>query len=340
MLLCICAPLAITADESGNVTVQLVPDKSNFMLSERVYLSFVVENLTDREFHVLEGGNYRNQLGRPEDFQVIVTDTDGNAIEKPDAGPSFGGMIFWREIEPRKTHKLKLFLPNWADITKPGAYTIKATTDLCIHRGPEEPGFDKFPPGQTKTATAQITVLPDDDAAIGKYIDQLGAQMISGAKSYEASRALSSMNDERVIPWFVKEFERPTPVAKIRAVRALQQYNHPDAFNVLKAAMRTHTKSDKEVKDEDLWLEEDSHLRHSAAVALSASPHPAAPAFLLAQRNDPYYAVRLTVLHAIAKLPDNRARPLLQEMTTDCNEMVANEAKRYLKRLEKQPTPR
>jgi HEAT repeat protein len=71
-------------------------------------------------------------------------------------------------------------------------------------------------------------------------------------------------------------------------------------------------------------------------VALSRSPHPEATKLLLSLWQDPYYAVRIDVLHALGKMDSAESLELLRKMSTDTNETVRNEALRYLKlRMEK-----
>ena len=119
---------------------------------------------------------------------------------------------------------------------------------------------------------------------------------------------------------------------------ALAKFKHDDALRGIKAGlvtqaadMRAHATTDA------LAGQLADNIRHSAAVALSRSPHPEAMKLLLSLWQDPYYAVRIDVLHALGKMKSAEALELLRKMSTDSNETVRNEALRYLKLRTEKP---
>src|SRR5262249_8320894 len=54
----------------GAIRVSLVPDQTEIMVGEPVYLSFTVRNLTWSSMRTIQGGDYRNKFGRPESYSV------------------------------------------------------------------------------------------------------------------------------------------------------------------------------------------------------------------------------------------------------------------------------
>lgn len=79
------------------------------------------------------------------------------------------------------------------------------------------------------------------------------------------------------------------------------------------------------------------NLRHAAAVALSNSSHPKAKNLLLSMWDDPYYGVRIDVLHVLGKMDTPESLQVLWEMADDNNEIVRNEALRYIALRSKLP---
>src|SRR5579885_2348941 len=77
----------------SSIETALVPEKATVMIGEPAYLSFVVNNLSDQGLQIAIGGDYRNALGRPESFKVIVIAKNGDKVPQPDAGPGFGGVL-------------------------------------------------------------------------------------------------------------------------------------------------------------------------------------------------------------------------------------------------------
>ena len=118
----------------GSIRVALIPDKREIMVGEPVSLSFVVRNLTDNDLQTIQGGDYRNRLGRPENYAVKVVDPNGRAVPLLDAGPTMGGQEGPQEIPAKGTWAHRLFLPRWVKLTQIGDYTINCRTTLKISK--------------------------------------------------------------------------------------------------------------------------------------------------------------------------------------------------------------
>jgi len=170
-------------------------------------------------------------------------------------------------------------------------------------------------------------------ASIGELIEELGIQMLGkdAAASVRAARSLSMVEDERVIPWYLKAMDTNSYSLKFRALDRLAMFKSDEAFRGLKKAMATQGPDIGNCTTEALAAGSASNIRHAAAGALSRSQHPDAKRLLLSMWNDPYDGVRITVLHALGKMDSEESLELLRRMAKDADETVRNEAKRYLK---------
>ena len=59
-----------TTPDGENFEVNLIPDKTEIMLGEPLFLSFEVKNLSTVDLAFANGGDYRNRLGRPLNYQL------------------------------------------------------------------------------------------------------------------------------------------------------------------------------------------------------------------------------------------------------------------------------
>src|SRR5262245_30330220 len=77
------------------VEVSVSADKTGFTLGEPVFLTFRVTTTCGEELAVIDGGDYRNRLGRPDSFSVSALDAsgDGTPVTAVDAGFQFGGLM-------------------------------------------------------------------------------------------------------------------------------------------------------------------------------------------------------------------------------------------------------
>ncbi len=112
--------------------VRVLAEKSTIMLGETTFLSFEIKNLSDKPLSFLDGGDYRNRLGRPERFSVTVTHEDGTPVPQPEIDYSMGGLIGYQTVRVNGNYVRKLFLPNWATFSTPGNYDITVERSLSI----------------------------------------------------------------------------------------------------------------------------------------------------------------------------------------------------------------
>ena len=183
------------------------------------------------------------------------------------------------------------------------------------------------------------TIVPRDDAKMGKLIASLGAKIRALKPNHsddKAEQMLAAMHDERIIPYWIVLAEKPHFSPRITACRALGHYKTDEAFAALKKLLKTTA---DEVRGSATTPEGDEGcakaVRHWAIDGIGASPHPKALPLYWTFANDPYYGVRLWVLQKAAEVKTPEARAIIQKMTSDENETVRNEAVRYQKLLAK-----
>ena len=306
------------------IQTRLVPDKTTVMLGEPIYVSFIVENHSEQDLDVLVGGDYRNRLGRPESFSVTVQGEDKRHVPQPDAGPGMGGLLGPEQIPAGGNYAFRLFLPNWTTFQEVGNYTMAASRILSLRKHTSELwNLLEVGPQVQAEASTKIRVVPLDEVKMGNIIDRLGGAMFSKYinEREEATRALDYIQDERVIPYFVRASETNRYGLKFNSLHALSKFDSESAFVALRNGLET------EGEDINIYL--------SAAGALAMSPYPDAIPYLLSKREHPCEGVRMTILHALGEMKPDEAIPILQEMTHDKSESVSAEAKRYLELLSK-----
>ena len=325
----------------GNIKVTLVPDKRNIMVGEPISLSLIVRNLSDTDLQTIQGGDYRNRLGRPESYAVTAVDPNGRAVPVLDAGPTMGGQAGPHKIGAKGIWTRRLFLPHWVKLTQVGESTITCKTTLKLSKataGNWEPNAKV-----TKVAaetTTQLIVVALVDSRMGVLIDALGARMLNADsdESDEAIRYLTAIEDERVVPFFNEAANSDSYGLRFAALHALAKFGSDDALQGIRKGMTTQASDMISTSTtEKVAGQLADNLRHASAVALSNSPHPEAKNLLLSMWDDPYYGVRIDVLHGLGTMDTPESLQMLRNMADDANEIVRNEALRYLKLRSKPP---
>jgi hypothetical protein len=172
---------------------------------------------------------------------------------------------------------------------------------------------------------------PIDNAVIEDRINDRGRKMIENGRDSEAAeRALSLIDDPRVIPWYLKAMDTNSRHLKIKALDRFARFEGEEAFSGIKRGMDTQAADIGNTRTPELAADSAGDVRNVAAHALRRSTHPDARRLLLAMWNDPDYAVRLTVLHELGQMDTTESIDLIRQMTKDTNATVAKEAQRYL----------
>lgn len=324
------------------IEVSVEPDKPSIMLGEPVYLSFRVQNHSDEDLQILVGGDYRNALGRPESFTVKTVSSGGKLVAQSDSGMQMGGMTGPQKLPAQGSYVFRLFLPHWATFADPGNYSIQCQRKLQLLK----PEAGKFFAEQKTTdievqASGKIEVTPADKRKMGDIIAQLGKTMLgnSGDAAETAARTLDSIQDDRVVPYYLRALDSKSYTLKFVALGALSKFDSRDALAGLKRGMTTRAEDMENATTREVTEQLARNIRHAAAAALAKSKHPEAVPFLLSQRHDESEAVRITVLHALGKMKSAEALSILKEMTEDKSKRVSDEAKRYVHLMTESKTP-
>jgi hypothetical protein len=314
------------------LSVQLIPEKPTFMASEPTHATLVF-SAPKGAVEMEDAWEGRNALGRPENYRLVFIDARGARVPVPEIKLSFGGMSTHVVVKPEKDHAVRLLLPLWAERLTPGRYTIRCESTIPARA--VIPGRPGAPMRALEVAIeAQVVVVPDDAKALDALVEAIGTRAVGdGDDASEAIRKLRAVRDRRVVAQWIRVSLVPEYEHKFWAARELAAWDEDRAFEVLVRVSRTRPEDLPAggYGSEGMRIESAGMLRQTAAVALSTSQHRGALEGLLAMKADMYPAVRLTVLHRAAKLPDDEALPLLQAFATDSDEMVRTEAKRYLR---------
>lgn len=196
----------LTTSQGIEIEVTLNTVKPAIMLGEPGYLTFVIANHSPTDICVWEGGDYRNEVGRPNSFEVTVTRDGGIKVPQPEAngGDGFGDC---QEIPAYGSHALTLFLPHWAKITAIGKYSVTVMKTLSVQlmsiwnkRSME--GASKVP----AKVNTKFEVVPADERRMGDIIDSLGSAMLDqqDPEAANSARALAEIKDARVISYFTQ----------------------------------------------------------------------------------------------------------------------------------------
>ncbi|NUP09428.1 MAG: HEAT repeat domain-containing protein [Polyangiaceae bacterium] len=300
------------------LAISLEADKRQFTAGEPVFLSFTVSTTCERTVNVIDGGDYRNRFGRPESYNLSALGNDGSIIDPIDVGPQFGGLMGPRAVKPTEPFVKRLLVAHWLTFDKPGRYTIRVEKTLSIGQ-PADRDMKALQEVPAKLAI-DVDVLPASNVALGAVIYELGARLLeTGERAEEAERALSMVQDERVVAHYVKAMKQAKPGSSFghSAIWVLKAFATDEAFKALEDALS------------------DSSLHLAAAQAISESKHPKAFEKLWSLRHDKDPNVRLTVVHELGKRDDADSTKKLNLMLQDVDALVHQEAQRYLSERKK-----
>ncbi|MBI5725765.1 MAG: HEAT repeat domain-containing protein [Planctomycetes bacterium] len=201
--------------------------------------------------------------------------------------------------------------------------------------------------GRIELPPALVPLKPSaiDPAKAEELIRQLGAKMIEAPYTdagEEAADALSLIDDERVIPWYVKAMDTDSSQLRMHALDRLSRFKGDAALEGIRKGMKTQRPDIGNCTTPQVAYQAAEAVRYSTAIALARSPHPKARELLLTMRHDPHSWVRTAIVQAFGEMDTKEALELLEKMSQDPDEGVRGEAKRYLelhkKKLATQPS--
>ena len=295
----------LTTAEGSKIEIILKPLKETIMLGETTYINFEVTNFSERNICMTVGGDYRNNVGRPDSYKVSVVRDDGKAVPQPEVKISLGGLIGCAPLKPLETYITRLFLPHWATFSEPGTYKIAVRKNLSLHT--EGASSKTFYPAEVGTT---INVIPTDQAKLGEVIDALGKTIDGSSVSI-----LGFIDDPRTIKHLAPILEKYDDPFFVRpAARAISKYDTEEAWKALEKAASNP----------------DDEVRYAVADALDSSKYSKALKLLLTMKNDSYWLVRLRVVQGFGKIKTEESTALLREMLKDENKDVREQARMFL----------
>lgn len=312
-----------TTIDGYQVEIKLAPDKSEITSDEPMWFSLEIKNLSAVDLGFVQGGDYRNEFGRPDSFSIEAKDEFGTLAKKVESKFNMGGLVGFTKVPVGEKKVIRFLTSHWFNFERAGFYTIFCKKELAIKKY-DSANTENFYKAAVIAieAKTKIAVTANNFEMTGKVIEKFGQDLFvdPSEKSIEALKALTFINDERVIKYFVKiaglvsETNNKFYDYRFYAFRPLAKFNNKDAFEAI-------IKQINSPNDE---------IRREVAISLSNSPYPQAENFLLTMRNDKSDAVRLDVVHYLGKTKTSKSTAILKSMLNDNFEWVRKEAKRYL----------
>jgi hypothetical protein len=301
----------------------LIPDKQTILQNEPMYFSLELKNLSQQTIAFADGGDYRNEFGRPDSFNIFVVDTNKKITQKIPTRFNMGGITGPRKIPPGGKQTIRFLLPQWIKFENPGNYTVFCKKDIIISKYDDPGQFQLLKaPAVSIKVRFQIQVIPDNDDKMNELIDSFGNDILGKdyPKRNEAFKALRFINNKRIIKYLVAAAEsefsdnEAHPEFSYDIFFILSKFDDGQAFQTI-------------IKSID---SENSEIRRNVSLALSSSPYPEAEKYLLSMRNDKSGAIRLDVVHYLGKKKTRDSTELLKKMLNDEDKWVREESKRYL----------
>ena len=333
----------------GEIEVSIKPEKSEIMVGEPTSLVFTVKNLSDQDLYELEPGLWVNGIGangypgRPESCQLTATDPAGAELNVLEYGASRGMTSARNLVAPGKTWSKKMFLPFWFEMDEVGKYTIRCRVKMKIGTF-DDPIYATQPKRSADTdvdLTVPLELVPYDDQKMGQLIDSLGQSIVDDRRLFNDGsngsvvEQLSVIEDLRVVKYFVQTVSELDRSTRFHSLRVLAKHNSDEALRGIEIGLATTGADMRPGSTTDEVAESSAEsIRHSAALALSRSPHPKAKTRLLSLLDDSNDAVRLTAVQCLGDQKDPGSLNRLKQMTSDSNEYVRSEAIRYIKELQ------
>ncbi len=289
--------------------VNLKLQKDTIMLGEPTYMDFEIKNLSVVDLGVAVGGDYRNEYGRPESFDVIVVDSQGVALPKSQL-MTMGGLMGFQKALIGGSYNIRLYLSHWANVHQVGKYKILVKKELNVRKY----GSDSTSALLAKDVVlinieSSITVVSTDYEKMGEVLNSLGERLI--ARDDTAERLVPFVMDDRIIRYLAEAIKK-TP----SLIRYLAKFSDDQALNAIVSRIS----------------DTDPEVRRNVSVALSLSVNPTSKNYLLKMRTDKNVGIRMDVVHYLGKTKTAESTRILKEMINDEDKQwIGSEARRYLK---------
>lgn len=191
------APDALLAHQETGVMAGFMPDKPSIMAGEPVFLTFVVQNITDSQVKLsLKGHRLFRRYplsASPRRFTITAVDENGKAVKAPASFKNAVGMedgrvggVYGEDLNlPAGTaYAERLFLPHWLSLDAPGTYVVRCRCNI-----------DPKP----IVSTFELTVTAHGDASSASLIAGLRERIQRSEYIIETVLLLSFMDSKKVI---------------------------------------------------------------------------------------------------------------------------------------------
>ncbi|MCH2043048.1 MAG: hypothetical protein MK212_02820 [Saprospiraceae bacterium] len=334
----------LPTDQYLEVSLEL--EESTFRLGEPKYLYFYIQNRSDQTIYVETAGNYRNRLGRYEDYTVKVFDESNQQLNPIDIGFSMGGRVAAIAIDPQSRHRFKLFLPNWVKLEKAGQYRVEVSRAI-------QTGFEHFYMGKdvktamlNKSASTSFEVLEYDEQQMLDLVNQLGKEALDEtAENYDNQQQaiflLSRMEHPKSVAYLSKITRTSLNSGFLQtAIQGLGNHsNNVKAFNALKSILelkpshfdtREEAKTDPEFTKNVLYS-----IQLSTVYMIGQHQHRDAAKVLHQYHEHEYSSIRLAIMQQIYQLDKELGKEITAKNLQDEEKIVREEAQRLLAELNK-----
>jgi hypothetical protein len=297
--------------------MEVVSAQASFLLHEPAFARATFTNQGSEPITVMIPWHTRNELGRPDSFQVTGVDSSGHALPEVGELMSFGGRIGPTTLDSGESTSGTLILPHWVSFQTPGTHQLSVSAQ--IYEGLDMQTVLPF------EASFEVHVVPDDAKRMAASLERTASAWAEGDGT--ARTRMLAWRDPMVVPHLIDALAQPSQ--RSTALHALGKWPRPEAVTAIAQYKRFGLDGQPiDLSASDEMLEQAAaSMRHSVAAALAENTHPSAWTELQTMGADPYMAVRLTVLHQAAKRVDGG--PWIERYLSDPDATIRKEAQRY-----------
>lgn len=226
--------------DGSPVRITLVAEKPEILLGEPAFVRLVMGNPSDKPLYFMNGGNYRNNFGRDDNYQISAKDDKGVPVNVPKTTFSAGGLMGFIPIPAHGSYTLDFFLPHWAPFEHEGSYAISLATHMQFSReGDITKNSPQFP--LDVALQTDLKVASPDARKLGEIIDSWDKTLAtmkphdSTPAQIPALKKISTITDPRAVPTLARLAVKP--FYQTDAIEALAKFPTEDAVAALKTAL-------------------------------------------------------------------------------------------------------